>query len=37
MLTWRKGEEILDLKRLEIRQRSSDFLARIREDPALCA
>jgi KUP system potassium uptake protein len=33
MLTWRKGEEILDLKRLEIRQRSSDFLARIREDP----
>ena len=33
MLTWRKGEEILDLKRLEIRQRSSDFLACIREDP----
>src|SRR5580704_3767025 len=33
MLTWRKGEEVMDAVRLEIRERSSQFIARLRRDP----
>jgi KUP system potassium uptake protein len=33
MLTWRKGQEIMDKMRLEIRERSQDFIARIAADP----
>jgi KUP system potassium uptake protein len=33
MLTWRKGQEIMDEVRLEIRERSSDFVARIDANP----
>jgi KUP system potassium uptake protein len=33
MLTWRKGEEVMDVVRLEIRQRSQAFLERLRSDP----
>ena len=33
MLTWRKGEEIMDAVRLEIRERSQDFIERLRRDP----
>jgi KUP system potassium uptake protein len=33
MLTWRKGEELMDTVRLEIRERSQDFIDRIRRDP----
>jgi KUP system potassium uptake protein len=35
MLTWRKGEEVMDAVRLEIRERSSDFVERLRRDPPL--
>jgi hypothetical protein len=35
MLTWRKGEEVMDTVRLEIRERSSQFIARLRRDPPL--
>jgi KUP system potassium uptake protein len=35
MLTWRKGEEVMDAVRLEIRERTSDFVARLRRDPPL--
>jgi KUP system potassium uptake protein len=35
MLTWRKGEELIDTVRLEIRERSQDFIDRIRRDPPL--
>ena len=35
MLTWRKGEEVMDTVRLEIRERSSEFIARLRRDPPL--
>ena len=35
MLTWRKGEEVMDKVRLEIRERSSQFVARLRRDPPL--
>jgi KUP system potassium uptake protein len=35
MLTWRKGEEIMDAVRLEIRERASDFVERLRRDPPL--
>jgi KUP system potassium uptake protein len=33
MLTWRKGQEIMDAVRLEIRERSETFIARIEIDP----
>ena len=33
MLTWRKGQEIMDRMRLQIREKSQDFLARIAADP----
>jgi KUP system potassium uptake protein len=33
MLTWRKGEELMDKVRLEIRERSQDFIDHIRRDP----
>jgi len=35
MLTWRRGEEVMDRIRLEIRERSADFVARLRHDPPL--
>ena len=35
MLTWRKGEVIMDAVRLEIRERTSDFVERLRRDPPL--
>jgi KUP system potassium uptake protein len=35
MLTWRKGEEVMDAVRVEIRERSSEFVARLRRDPPL--
>jgi KUP system potassium uptake protein len=35
MLTWRKGEELMDTVRLEIRERSQDFIDRIRRDPPM--
>jgi len=33
MLTWRKGEEVMDAMRLEIRQRSNEFVERLKRDP----
>jgi KUP system potassium uptake protein len=33
MLTWRKGQEIMDKVRLEIREKSQDFVARIAANP----
>jgi KUP system potassium uptake protein len=33
MLTWRKGEEIMDRIRLEVRQRSTELIERIKTDP----
>jgi KUP system potassium uptake protein len=33
MLTWRKGEEILDKVRLEVRQPSKEFVERLQIDP----
>ncbi|SED00904.1 KUP system potassium uptake protein [Rhizobiales bacterium GAS188] len=33
MLTWRKGEEILDHRRVEIRQKSAQLLEEIEKDP----
>ena len=35
MLTWRKGEELMDKVRLEVRERSQDFMERLRRDPPL--
>ena len=35
MLTWRKGQEIMDAVRLEVRQRTKDFLAAIAADPPI--
>ena len=35
MLTWRKGEEIMDTVRLEVRQRSQDFVEQLKRDPPL--
>jgi KUP system potassium uptake protein len=35
MLTWRKGEEILDSVRLKVRQRAKEFIAGIKADPPL--
>ncbi len=33
MLTWRKGQEIMDKVRLEVRPRTADFVARLKADP----
>jgi KUP system potassium uptake protein len=33
MLTWRKGEEIMDKVRLEVRQPSKEFVERLKADP----
>ena len=33
MLTWRKGEEVMDTVRLEIRERSQEFIDELRRDP----
>jgi KUP system potassium uptake protein len=33
MLTWRKGEEIMDAARLEVRQRSKEFIEQVRANP----
>jgi KUP system potassium uptake protein len=33
MLTWRRGEELMDAVRLEIRERTSDFIAHLKSDP----
>jgi KUP system potassium uptake protein len=33
MLTWRKGQEILDQVRLEIREKSKEFIERMKSDP----
>ncbi len=35
MLTWRKGEEVMDKVRLEVRERSQEFLENLRRDPPL--
>ena len=33
MLTWRKGQEIMDQARLQVREKSSEFIERIQADP----
>jgi KUP system potassium uptake protein len=33
MLTWRKGEEMMDKVRVEVRERSQDFIERLRKNP----
>ena len=33
MLTWRKGEDLMDRVRLEVRERSQDFVERLKRDP----
>ncbi len=33
MLTWRKGEELMDAVRLEVRERSQQFIEELRRDP----
>ena len=33
MLTWRKGEEIMDKVRVEVRENAKEFIARIKADP----
>jgi KUP system potassium uptake protein len=33
MLTWRKGEEIMDKERLELREPSKQFMERLKRDP----
>ena len=35
MLTWRKGEQLMDTVRLEVRQRARDFIERLRVDPPI--
>src|SRR5271166_4897380 len=35
MLTWRKGEELMDKVRVEIREPSQDFIERLRRDPPI--
>jgi len=35
MLTWRKGEEMVDKVRLEVREPSKDFIAHLNSDPPL--
>ena len=33
MLTWRRGQEIMDRARLEVRENTTEFIARIKADP----
>ena len=33
MLTWRKGSEVLDALRVDVRERTQAFIERLREDP----
>jgi KUP system potassium uptake protein len=33
MLTWRRGQEIMDRVRLEVRENATEFIARIKADP----
>jgi KUP system potassium uptake protein len=35
MMTWQKGQQILDLVRLDLRERTAEFLAKIRAAPPL--
>ena len=35
MLTWRKGEEVMDAMRLEIRERAQSFVERLRVNPPM--
>jgi len=35
MLTWRRGEEIMDAVRLEVRERASDFAEHLKRNPPL--
>jgi KUP system potassium uptake protein len=35
MLTWRKGEELMDSVRLEVRERAEEFVARLRANPPI--
>lgn len=35
MMTWRRGQEILDQVRLEIREKSQEFIARIKTEPPM--
>lgn len=35
MLTWRKGEEIMDTVRLEMRQRAKEFIEHLESDPPI--
>jgi KUP system potassium uptake protein len=35
MLTWRKGEAVMDAVRLEVRERSSEFIEHLKRDPPL--
>ncbi|HXW21220.1 MAG TPA: KUP/HAK/KT family potassium transporter [Roseiarcus sp.] len=35
MLTWRKGEEIMDAVRLEVRERASDFAEHLKRNPPI--
>ena len=35
MLTWRKGEELMDAVRLEVRQPSKEFIDELRRDPPI--
>ncbi len=35
MLTWRKGEEVMDKVRLEVRERSQEFIEHLRTNPPL--
>jgi KUP system potassium uptake protein len=35
MLTWRKGEALMDAVRLEVRERSQDFVEHLKRDPPL--
>src|SRR5271154_2945454 len=35
MLTWRKGSQVMDAVRLEVREKTSDFLARLRRAPPI--
>ena len=35
MLTWRKGEEIMDKVRLEVRERTQEFIEHLNRDPPL--
>jgi KUP system potassium uptake protein len=35
MLTWRKGSQVMDTVRVEVREKTSDFLARLERDPPI--